>query len=661
MRLSIVVPCHNAEAWLAQTIGSALDQTRPPDELLIVDDGSTDGSLALARQFEDRCGGLVRVHAERSGQAPRTRNIGAQLATGDALMFLDADDVLGPRALEALAGLLSTEPAGFVACAWRRLERADGLWVARPPSCAPRRPGRDVLAAWLGGFYYPPCAVLWSREGFLRAGGWDERIACNQDGDLVMRALIDGVPFLETAAGTAYYRRLPEGRTSLSGSRFRPKGIAGRLRVIEKIAVRLEEQGRLDLYRPALFKAFGLIAEDARGRAADLYAQARSLARLYGPTLQSRLQIDPTAAAGRALPACSAAIPAEQPEEGGTEIRFGLDKAAEVLRRRPDPVRPTAAPAASRPAVSVVIPTFRRPALLARALGSVLNQTFGDFEILVVDDGPSEDTASVTAGLADARVRYLPQPRNRGVAAARNRGLREARGDLIAFLDDDDEWLPPKLARQVDLFRRSPPDVGLVYTGVETVRSAGSSIMIATAGGDIHARMLIANILHGAMSSGMIRRQAVTEIGVFDEALPAVEDYEFWLRLTRRYRVACVPEPLIRYYDTALPAQPGMEGEARRSRKVAANLQGRFAVYRKHRAAMRRANAAHLFLLDNAERLAVAPFFDRAGARRLAAQAVLEAPACRTAWRMLAALSRPPKTRPVEHSRRPVPDALAGE
>ena len=653
MKISVIIPCYNAGAYLAQTIGSAIDQSHPPQEIIVVDDGSTDESLTLARRFETGSGGTVRVLSQRSGRASRTRNIGAALATGDALMFLDADDVLAPDTLEALAAALSTRPGSVAACPWRRLDYVGERWVSRPASCARRRPDQDALSAWLTGWYYPPCSVLWSKEAYAHTGGWDEKATVNDDGDLMMRALLSGVPLLETAAGTSFYRRLPEGQTSLSGKRFEYAGVANRLFVIEKIATLLNEAERLNSYRASVRKAFLLIAADAAGRYPDLYEQAISHARYYGPSYWGRIgawarrrHVD--RAPGRAGGANkkgsappghdSGKTATAAPADVGREVRFGLDRAEEVLRSAPAAVGHGAASHsayASRPAVSVIIPTCNRAHLLPRALQSVLAQTFTDFEVLVIDDGLKDDTAPVVASYNDPRLRYLPQPENRGVSAARNRGLREARGPFIAFLDDDDEWLPEKLARQVTLFRRSPPDVGLIYTGVENVLSDGRRrIQAATARGDLSRTLLVKNVLHGAASNGMMRRQIITEIGFFDEHISAIEDYDYWLRLSRRYKIDCISEPLSRYYDVRVPTHDPTD-QVRRSRNIAANLAARAQLYRKHGARMRDAGVAHLFLLESARRHLVPSCDDLRGARRLATQAVLQAPTSRTAHQML--------------------------
>lgn len=627
MDIAIVIPCYNAEPYLAQSIGSALEQTHKPRQIVIVDDGSTDASLAIARRFEAAFPAVIRVHSERSGSAARTRNIGAALAEGEALMFLDADDVLAPNALAALAGALKFEPAALAACPWRRLDLKDGRWLSSAASCAPRKPGQDALSAWLTGWYYPPCAVLWSREAFRQVGGWDENATVNDDGDLVMRALAWDIPLVETAEGVAYYRRLPAGETSLSGTQQTYGGLLGRMAVLEKIARLLEERGRLGPYRQPLNQAFALIGTDAAGRFAGIAEQARANRWHYGPAVTRRVLnrlADPLKRTAGPGSRPSAAPPRDQPEE----IRFGLAQAQSVLEtNKPDTASRSGTLSAEqgRPDVTVVIPVYNRADLLPRTLGSVLAQTFEDFEVLVVDDCSEDDPGAVIAAMGDARLRHVRQPVNRGVAAARNRGLREARGRLIAFLDDDDEWFPEKLAEQVALFDRSSPDVGLIYTGVETLEEGGKrTYQIPSARGDLYRELLARNILHGVPASGMIRRNVVATVGFFDETLPAIEDYDYWLRICRHFKVECLAQPLVRYND--YQTQTGPENEQRRSRNVAANLAAREQFYRKHGDQMRRAGVAHLFLADSARRHLAAGGRHTRGALKLFLRALRIAP-----------------------------------
>jgi O-antigen biosynthesis protein len=620
-RISVVVPCYNAEAYLAQTLGSALDQDRPPDEVIVVDDGSTDGSLDIARRFEAAQPDVVRVHHERSGSASRTRNIGADIASGGAILFLDADDVLRPDTVAGLAEALAREPGGVAICPWFRLVHAEEGWEARPPSCVPRRQNQDPLSAWLGGWYHPPCSVMWSRAAFDSAGRWDEHITNNDDGDLVMRALALGVPLVETSDGAGFYRRRADGELSLSDRRFTRRSLQDRLRVVRKIAFLLRESDRLGDYRAALATAFRFVEAAAWAEHPDVARTARALARHYGPPVTRRAVGRLAGWLGRG-PAPPVRVP-RQPSSG-PDVPFGLARAWGILEARPAP--PLVAPADYwRPRVSVIVPTYNRADVLPRAIRSVLAQSWTDLELLVVDDGSTDATAEVVARHGDPRVRYLRQPQNAGVSAARNRGLRAARGDFVAFLDSDDEWLPGKLFEQLAVFERAPADLGVVYTGVECVFADGRRrVDVPEERGDVYRHMLGRNVIHGGGSNVMMRRNVVAVVGFFDERLRAIEDYEYWLRIARFFTVDYVAEPLIRYYDPVTAD--------RRSQALAANLETREWFFRKYAREMRRAGVAHLFLLKSMRRALAAQRPDVGAARRLAIRAVREAPRSRMVY-----------------------------
>ena len=127
--------------------------------------------------------------------------------------------------------------------------------------------------------------------------------------------------------------------------------------------------------------------------------------------------------------------------------------------------------------VSVIIPTHNRARFLREAISSVLNQTFQDFEILVVDDASDDNTREVVAGFEDIRIKYFRHDTNRGGSAARNTGIRNSMCSYIAFLDDDDEWFPEKLGKQMELLLASDPKVGAVYTGYLDVDKATGQVI----------------------------------------------------------------------------------------------------------------------------------------------------------------------------------------
>lgn len=196
-----------------------------------------------------------------------------------------------------------------------------------------------------------------------------------------------------------------------------------------------------------------------------------------------------------------------------------------------------------KPAVSVIIPTFDRLPMLQEAIGSVRAQTFGDFECLVVDDGSTDGTAPAVekVAAADARVRLLKQE-NRGVSAARNRGVEASRAPLVAFLDSDDLWHPEKLSRQVEVMQEG---WALCHTDEVWLRR-GARVnqrkRHAKGGGWQFVRSL--ELCCISPSAAVVRRDALEEAGGFDEDFPVCEDYDLWLRMTARWPVAFIAEPL---------------------------------------------------------------------------------------------------------------------
>jgi len=277
MNISVIIPCHNGAAYLGQALRSVLRQTCAPAEVIVVDDGSRDHSVAVATGF----GSAVRVIAREGRGAPAARNFGYGLCSGDGVMFLDADDVLGPDALEALGAVLEGGGGGIACCPWFRLELDGRRWVSRPASCAGRRRGDDALQSWLTGWYHPPCSVLWQREAFEATGGWDPLARVNNDGDLMMRALVLGLALHVAENGSAYYRRLPAGEVSLSATRFSRPALRARIWVVERIARQLRDGNRLEGYRWALGHALRRLAAECGDDCAELRERCAWLCREF--------------------------------------------------------------------------------------------------------------------------------------------------------------------------------------------------------------------------------------------------------------------------------------------------------------------------------------------------------------------------------------------
>jgi len=201
--------------------------------------------------------------------------------------------------------------------------------------------------------------------------------------------------------------------------------------------------------------------------------------------------------------------------------------------------------------ISVVIPTHNRADLLERAVKSVLNQTYKEFEIIVVSDGSSDNTDEVVERLKDndERIKYISYHPGKGGNVARNTGIEEANYDYIAFLDDDDEWLPEKLQKQIDLMYHDEK-IGLVYTGAHIiyVNEKVEYNSISREAGDLSRRIMINNCI-GTTSTVLLRKSVLQKSGKFDVELSALQDFDLWIRVCQHTNVGVVSEPMINYYN----------------------------------------------------------------------------------------------------------------
>jgi glycosyltransferase involved in cell wall biosynthesis len=202
---------------------------------------------------------------------------------------------------------------------------------------------------------------------------------------------------------------------------------------------------------------------------------------------------------------------------------------------------------------TVVIPTYQRADLVSQAVQSVLSQTCQDFEIVVVDDGSPEP---ISLALDDDRLRVVRHDRNRGPSAARNTGIRAARGELVAFLDSDDLWFSEKLEKQAALMK--DPAYGACVTGFEYDTEEGHSVEITR-----KPRSWLRELAMGCrLSPGTtlaVRRACYEAVGLYDEALPRHEDHDWLLRFIQQFDIGVVGEPLARVRRAGQPSGHTME------------------------------------------------------------------------------------------------------
>jgi glycosyltransferase involved in cell wall biosynthesis len=260
----------------------------------------------------------------------------------------------------------------------------------------------------------------------------------------------------------------------------------------------------------------------------------------------------------------------------------------------------------STPRVSVILPVFNRAATIRRCVDSVRAQAFSDWRLVVTDDASTDETVALIESYGDARIRVLRHERNRGAAAARNTAMRDARGEFLAWIDSDDEWLPEKLARQVAWLDETRDDACACDYFMAT---AGHEHPVRIGTSDDWRRTLHTECRLAAGSTLLVRRAGFEKVGPLDEALRSHEDWDWCLRLTQHFRLGVVPEVLARIHYAG-PRDPRVAAECDR------------AFFAKHAAEFAHYGAAHVRRVEALHhgRNVVAAF--SAGEFRLGAEAL---------------------------------------
>lgn len=199
------------------------------------------------------------------------------------------------------------------------------------------------------------------------------------------------------------------------------------------------------------------------------------------------------------------------------------------------------------PLISVIIPTYNRAAMLPCAVQSVISQQVNHIEIIIVDDCSTDNTKEAVCAFADPRIHYIRCEKNGGAGAARNVGIKEAKGDFIAFLDSDDEYFPFRLNKQMDLFKSLSPAPGLIFTNyMEIGENKTLHVKSAVPSGFIDAtKRFPASVSCTPPSSWMITKEVIREVGLFDEELRTMEDLDYFLRIVEKYDAYYLNELLL--------------------------------------------------------------------------------------------------------------------
>jgi glycosyltransferase involved in cell wall biosynthesis len=197
--------------------------------------------------------------------------------------------------------------------------------------------------------------------------------------------------------------------------------------------------------------------------------------------------------------------------------------------------------------VSIIIPSYNRASFLKKAITSVLEQTYSNWELLIIDDASSDETKELCDGFCqkDERIKYFrPWDKNKGVSASRNYGIKISSAELIAFLDSDDIWLAKKLEKQINEYKKDP--YVLCHSDEIWIRNGARLNQMKKhkkSGGDIFLNCLPLCCI--SPSASIIRSDVFDKLGLFDESYPVCEDYDLWLRICARYKISFIEEALI--------------------------------------------------------------------------------------------------------------------
>jgi glycosyltransferase involved in cell wall biosynthesis/peptidoglycan/xylan/chitin deacetylase (PgdA/CDA1 family) len=528
--VSILIPAYNAERWIGQSIESALTQTYSPKEVIVVDDGSTDGTAGIIRSFGDRIHFVECAHA--GGNA--ARNVLLDLARGEWLQYLDADDYLLPDKLSDQIQFVKQndrEP-DVVYSPFLLRDEATRKAVSVSPT-----PGQEVTQHFISWTPFWTGALLLRRSALTDVGGWKEDQPCCQEHELLLRLIRKGKRFgLWNQAGAVYREH-----STHTVSRKSPlQTIQIRMNLTNQCVDFVKHSGGLTAdHRRALYTAR---MEAARGAWPFDRKYARQLARR-------------ASRAGRWWSTGSPALPMRF-ELASFALGFGwAEKLAERRRAKrallKTPTATIASIAGTAPLVSILIPAYNAERWIRQAIDSALAQTYAPSEVIVVDDGSTDGTRDLIRSFGD-RIRFIERT-HRGGNAARNTLLELAQGEWLQYLDADDYLLPDKVADQMRFLAENDNQLDVVYSPFlirqESSRTQWPSPLAV--GGDVAAHFVFwtSFCTHGIL----LRRSAILEVKGWKEDQLVCQEHELLLRLMeggKRFGLWSEPGAVYRYHDT---------------------------------------------------------------------------------------------------------------
>ncbi|MBE9039697.1 glycosyltransferase [Oscillatoriales cyanobacterium LEGE 11467] len=520
--VSVILPVYNGEKTIRSTLESVLHQTFTDFELLIINDGSIDGTVDAIESFDDS---RIQVFSYENAGLSASRNRGISRATGEYLAFIDADDLWTADKLEAQFQALQDNPDAAVAYSWTDYinEAGDYIYSGSHLTVNGDALPHLLLLCFLENGSNP----LIRRDALLEVGDFDETLPAAEDWDMYFR-LAAKYQFACVPRPQILYRITA---SSMSADILQQE--AACLKVLDRAFDRatqelqyLQKPSYANLYKYLTPKALQEPIEPDRARTAGRFIsqiiENDPNFRVRTDLLSSALLVSATSAL---LEPSLANILPDNFKPTCPVKRF-LDET------RIDPY----------PTISVILPVYNGAKTIRETIESVLDQYFSDFELIIIDNGCEDNTLEVISSIQDYRIKVFSRS-HAGQSASRNFGVTKAGGDYIAFIDADDLWTREKLSQQLRVLQENP-EVPVVYSWVDYIDEAGEFLHSGSHSNieeDIYAYLMLDNFLESA-SNPLFRRQAFIDIGRFDEDLKAAEDWDLALRFAKKSQLICIPE-----------------------------------------------------------------------------------------------------------------------
>jgi glycosyltransferase involved in cell wall biosynthesis len=503
--VSVIIPTYNSAEFVIQAIDSVLNQTYTNYEVIVIDDGSTDNTRQILEPYQFK---INYIYQDHQGVAT-ARNRGIEAAKGQLIAFLDADDLFLPQKLQQQVAILKAQPQiGMVISGWQitdqqgNIEADVKLWDSLPEL---------DLNTWL--YWKPvlPSATMIRRHWLLKVGGFPQETIPVEDVECFLELILQGCePVWCQEIGTVYRQ---VNSKSLSRNTLR------RVKSLELVHQRFFGKADLPLaikkaenhvnYCNLVWSAWHLYQNGYAQEVCDYLHKSLSY------TTQSAGEISLNWI--------------ESFEDFAQRDNLPLN--TYKLTQTPGWQELIITTLATKiPTVSVIIPAYNSAKYLPEAIASILEQTYTDYEIIVINDGSTDNTSEVVTPYLD-KIRYFEQS-NQGVSATRNRGIYLAKGEFIAFLDADDIFLPQKLAQQVEIFL-TQPEIGIVNSGFSIITEAGEKLTNIERWHKIPDLTPEIWLLHKPVlpSAMMFRRDWLIKVGGFDPRFFASEDVDLVLRM----------------------------------------------------------------------------------------------------------------------------------